>query len=411
MMRVRGRCVESSGFAILAALPLVTAFVGWITNWCAVQMIFWPERFRGVGRFGWQGIVFRHNRKFAEGAADLAAGSLLSARDVTDRLDAEEIGDLYEGAFGAEAPTILRACWEVVRPGLWDSLPALLQDVVVGQVRRDGRQALREAYERFRHNEDEIIDLHGLAVDALTRDGGRNMAQLVKEFGAKELRFIVRYGAVFGLLIGGVEAILWSVFQSGWLLPLIGGMVGLGTNWLAIQMIFRPYEPTRYLGLVRYQGLFPARQQEIARDYAAVTAREVVTAHNLLGQITQGEGGDRLAALVADSVSEHFDERVAQLRGPLPLILLGPLLERIKETILEQVLIALPHLQPEFEAYLDRKLDVEGVIRDRLSELSKPEFERILRGVFEEDEWTLVALGGVLGALIGLGQAVLVQAL
>jgi uncharacterized membrane protein YheB (UPF0754 family) len=54
---------------------------------------------------------------------------------------------------------------------------------------------------------------------------------------------------------------------------------------------------------------------------------------------------------------------------------------------------------------------VEGVIRERLSELSKPEFERILRGVVEEDEWTLVALGGVLGALIGLGQAALVQAL
>lgn len=403
--------MESSWFAILAALPLVTAFVGWITNWCAVQMIFWPERFRGMGPIGWQGIVYRHNRKFAEGAADLAAGSLLSAHDLTDRLDPEEIGDLYETAFGAEAPAILRACWDVVRPGLWDSLPAVLQDVVVGQVRRDGRAALRDAYERFRRSEEEIIDLHRLAVDALTRDGGRNMARLVKEFGARELRFIVRYGAVFGFAIGGLEAILWSFFESGWLLPAVGGIVGLATNWLAIQMIFRPYEPTRYLGLVTYQGLFPARQREIARDYAAVTAREVVTAHNLLGQITQGEGGDRLARLVADSITEHFDERVEELRGPLPLVLLGPLLERIKATIVEQVLVALPHLQPDLEAYLDRKLDVEGMIRERLSGLSKPEFERILRGVFEEDEWTLVALGGVLGAGIGLGQAALMQAL
>jgi len=403
--------VEPSWIAILLAVPLVTAFVGWITNWCAVQMIFWPEQFRGVGRFGWQGIVYRHNEKFAVAAADLAAGSLLTAHDVADRFDPEEIGRLYEHAFGAEAPTILRACWDVVRPGLWDGLPGVVQDLVVGQVRRDGRDALRDAYQRFRDAEEEIIDLHALAVDTLTRDGGRNMAALVKEFGAKELRFIVRYGAVFGLLIGLVEAVLWSVFQSGWLLPLVGGAVGLGTNWLAIQMIFRPYEPTRYFGLVTYQGLFPARQHEIARDYAAVTARDVVTAHNLLGQITHGDSGDRLARLVADSISDHFDERVDRLRGPLPLILLGPLLERIKETILEQVLIALPHLQPEFEAYLDRKLDVEGLIRERLSGLTKPEFERILRGVFEEDEWTLIFLGGVLGAVIGLGQSLLLRAL
>jgi uncharacterized membrane protein YheB (UPF0754 family) len=403
--------VEPSWIAILAAVPLVTAFVGWVTNWCAVQMIFWPEQFRGIGRFGWQGIVYRHNRKFAEGAADLAAGSLLTAHDVTDRLDPEEIGELYEHAFGAEAPTILRACWDVVRPGLWDDLPGVVQDLVVGQVRRDGREALRDGYHRFRDNEEEIIDLHALAVDTLTRDGGRNMANLVKEFGAKELRFIVRYGGVFGLLIGLVEAALWSIFQTPWLLPLVGGAVGLGTNWLAIQMIFRPYEPTRYFGLVTYQGLFPARQQEIARDYAKVSARDVVTAHNLLGQMTHGEAGDRLAGLVADSIREHFDERVEPLRGPFPLTLLAPLLERIKETILEQVLVALPHLRPEFEAYLDRKLDVEGLIRERLSGLTKREFERILRGVFEEDEWTLIALGGVLGALIGVGQALLLGAL
>ncbi len=124
--------MEPSWISIVLLVPVVTAFVGWITNWCAVQMIFWPERFRGIGRFGWQGIVYRHNRKFAVGAADLAAGSLLSAHDVADRLDPEEIGELYEGAFGAEAPTILRACWDVIRPGLWDGLPGVLQDVVVG---------------------------------------------------------------------------------------------------------------------------------------------------------------------------------------------------------------------------------------------------------------------------------------
>ena len=43
---------------------------------------------------------------------------------------------------------------------------------------------------------------------------------------------------------------------------------------------------------------------------------------------------------LGDSIGEHFDERVQQLRGPLPLILLGPMLERIKETIVEQVLVA-----------------------------------------------------------------------
>ena len=39
--------MEAAWLSILVALPLVTAFVGWITNWCAVQMIFfWLLRSR-----------------------------------------------------------------------------------------------------------------------------------------------------------------------------------------------------------------------------------------------------------------------------------------------------------------------------------------------------------------------------
>lgn len=48
-------------------IPCVAAVVGWFTNWLAVQMIFYPIKFRGIpiwireeiplGLLGWQGIV------------------------------------------------------------------------------------------------------------------------------------------------------------------------------------------------------------------------------------------------------------------------------------------------------------------------------------------------------------------
>lgn len=48
-------------------IPLIAAFVGWFTNWLAVQMIFYPIEFRGIplyrrqevplGLLGWQGII------------------------------------------------------------------------------------------------------------------------------------------------------------------------------------------------------------------------------------------------------------------------------------------------------------------------------------------------------------------
>jgi uncharacterized membrane protein YheB (UPF0754 family) len=69
-----------------------------------------------------------------------------------------------------------------------------------------------------------------------------------------------------------------------------------------------------------------------------------------------------------------------------------------------------PQLQPEVEALLERRLDIRATVEQRLSALSKPEFERMLRGVFQEDETTLIIVGGVLGGAVGALQGALVLA-
>jgi hypothetical protein len=57
-------------------IPLIAAFVGWFTNWLAVQMIFYPIEFRGIplyrrqevplGLLGWQGIIPCKTRPMTE---------------------------------------------------------------------------------------------------------------------------------------------------------------------------------------------------------------------------------------------------------------------------------------------------------------------------------------------------------
>ena len=57
-------------------IPIIAACVGWITNWMAVQMIFYPTNFIGIpfyrvpevplGFIGWQGIVPCKTRKMSE---------------------------------------------------------------------------------------------------------------------------------------------------------------------------------------------------------------------------------------------------------------------------------------------------------------------------------------------------------
>ena len=48
-------------------------------------------------------------------------------------------------------------------------------------------------------------------------------------------------------------------------------------------------------------------------------------------------------------------------------------------------------------------------LRGRLTALHPAEFEALLHPVFKEDEWKLVAVGGALGAAVGLLQAYLIN--
>src|SRR3546814_20184548 len=89
-------------------------------------------------------------------------------------------------------------------------------------------------------------------------------------------------------------------------MPIGGAIVGLGTNWLAIQMIFRPLEPRRYFGLVTYQGMFPKRQAEIAHDYGRIAGHEVLPPANLIDHVSTNPAAGELAA-----------ELVGQARGKL----------------------------------------------------------------------------------------------
>ncbi|HRC58242.1 MAG TPA: hypothetical protein PKU97_20100, partial [Kofleriaceae bacterium] len=57
---------------LLLAVPSVSAAIGWVTNWQAVKMIFWPERRLGWGLLSWQGIIFHHADKFATNLGRMA---------------------------------------------------------------------------------------------------------------------------------------------------------------------------------------------------------------------------------------------------------------------------------------------------------------------------------------------------
>lgn len=400
----------SDALLLLLTIPVITAVIGWVTNWAAVKMIFHPEQFMGVGPVGWQAILTRRSHKFATGVADMATENLISAREIAERLDPVEMEKLFAETLDSEIARVCAEAAEVVQPGAWDQLPEAARQMIVTQVRTESRKLVHELFDELQGISEEILDLRKLIYDQLSGKNVGVLVRLTKRIGAKEFKFIEYYGGVFGFLIGLVQVALWSVMHTWWLMPIVGVIVGLVTNWLAIQMIFRPQEPTKYFGLVTYQGLFAKRQAEIAHDYGDSAAADLLTPRNLLRLVTEGEGGERIARLITDAISTKLETEWKKVEAMVPIKVTPEQLEQVKLVIVRNITEAAPEVQPKIEAYMERKLDIARTVENRLASLPKNDFERILRGIFEEDEITLVLVGGVLGGAVGVLQGALVLA-
>src|SRR5690606_1649630 len=78
--------LQDLGIAVAAGLT------GWLTNWLAVQLTFYPVEFRGLGRWiGWQGIIPATAEKMASIVVERSLSRLGDLSDVFQRMEPEVI--------------------------------------------------------------------------------------------------------------------------------------------------------------------------------------------------------------------------------------------------------------------------------------------------------------------------------
>lgn len=124
--------------------------------------------------------------------------------------------------------------------------------------------------------------------------------------------------------------------------PLLGGVIGGFTNRLAIQMLFRPYNPVKLFGVTLpfTPGLIPKRKSEIAISIGGVVSRNLLDSEILKETLLS----DEMNAKVKNAV----DKLVAQLLTnpePLKVVLLRYMqaddLDNITSTIKDNIVQAI----------------------------------------------------------------------
>lgn len=252
-------------------------------------------------------------------------------------------------------------------------------------------------------NINSLLDIHHMCVSICVQNKEK-VNKVFTECGADEFTFIRRSGFYFGFMFGCLQTIGWLFYDGNWLLPVCGFVVGWFTNYIALKIIFRPVEPTQFCGCFKIHGLFLKRQNEVSRTFARVICVELLNTEYMWKSILEGPNRGNFQALLRAHSIVFTENLIGGLR-PFAVAAMGSEgFAKMKEDIAEKVIENISTIIPHTYKYTTKALDMERTIRESMQNLSSSEFEAVLHPAFEEDEMTLIFVGGVLGMLVGVIQ-------
>jgi uncharacterized membrane protein YheB (UPF0754 family) len=391
----------------LLSIPIISAFVGWFTNFLAVKMMFYPIEFIGIKPFlGWQGLIPAKRREMAEIEVELVLGKLLSVQELAARIDPVELTKAIERRLKQVIRKVVNEVMQEAAPQLWASLPVQAKNLVYARVEHDIPNVVSKMVGDFKHNIEEIVDIKELVVTQLV-----NAPELINEIflksGAKEFPFIEKSGAYFGFLFGLPTMVAWIYFPQWWVLPMGGLIVGYLTNWIALKIIFEPKHPIKFLGMT-FQGMFLKRQKEVSRVYADIIESKLMTSKNIMEIALHGSGSGQLLELIEMHVNDAIERYVAMAQ---PYFGLGVGSERyfqMKQLAVKRIFEDSEKYLAYAYEYTNKALRIGDDLCERMQALSPEEFEGVLRPAYEADEWKLIVTGALLGMVAGFIQLYLV---
>ncbi|WP_104477858.1 DUF445 family protein [Actinokineospora auranticolor] len=389
-------------------MPFVAAVIGYLTKRVAIEMMFRPLRFIGVADpwLGWQGVVPRNSARMIRVSADLITSRLVDPKEIVDRLDPDEVTRRIRGPLLLTVDQIAREVLEQHHPRLWEMLPVLAQDLVIKQIQAGTPALVAKVMADIRANIGDLLDVQQVAVVALERDK-ELLVRLVRDISRPEMAFIARCGIYFGFTLGVVQTAVWAITREPLVLPVFGALIGWFTDWLAIKLVFFPREPRKILGLIPFQGVFQRRRKEVAKQYGALIAKEVMTVPNIVHGILTGPGSARLLTMISQLVRKSVDEQ-ASIAKPFVAVAIGTQrFQEMKHAAADKAMTHLPAMALHTTPYATEALDIGGTIAEKMNRLTREEYEGLLRPAFRQDEWKLIAVGAVIGALVGHLQALL----
>lgn len=198
----------------LILIPLISAFIGWFTNWVAIKMLFHPKEPKRILGITFHGIFPKRQKKFAEKLGKMISAEFLSFEDIAEKIaNPENLKKLM--------PMIEDHVDKFLRNKLSDEMPFLslfIGDKTIASLKRIFMQELEilfpQLMKSYAGHLQEELDLEMIVTEKVSAFSSDKLENILYQIMSKEFRFVEILGGVIGFIIGILQVLITFLFPT-----------------------------------------------------------------------------------------------------------------------------------------------------------------------------------------------------
>lgn len=193
---------------LLIIIPLISAFIGWVTNWVAIKMLFHPREPKKILGITFHGIFPKRQQQFAEKLGKLVSAEFLSFDDIEEKISSPE-------NLKKIMPMIENHIDDFLRNRLSNEMPVIsmfIGDKTIGKLKEAFMKEIESLFpqvmKQYAVNLKDELDLEQIVIKKVSGFSSDKLEEVLLQIMSKEFRFVEIIGAVIGFIIGLLQVII-----------------------------------------------------------------------------------------------------------------------------------------------------------------------------------------------------------
>lgn len=189
-------------------IPVISAFIGWFTNWIAVKMLFHPKNPKKFFGITLQGIFPKRQQQFAKKLGKLVSEELLSFSDIEEKItnpdNIQKVLPLIEEHIDHFLRVKLKEVMPMISMFIGDKTIRELKTVFIKEL----GDLFPVIMKNYMNNLKQELDLEKIVIDKVAAFSSDKLESILVQIMSKEFRFIELIGGVLGFTIGLVQVLI-----------------------------------------------------------------------------------------------------------------------------------------------------------------------------------------------------------